>query len=189
MQSALIVSSSTVLTELFTEMLAQTSIDEFVVVKTCGEARRLLIERSFDLCIINSPLPDETGFRLSTDIIGSKCNQVILVLKQEIAAEIAEKVEDYGVFTVEKPLSKPTFWTALKMASAAFNRLNRVRSETDRLKKKLDELKLISRAKILLIEKENLTEEEAHKRIEKEAMDYRLSRVQVAMDIINLYEE
>ena len=189
MQSALIVSSSAVLTGLFTEMLAQTSIDEPVIVKTCGEARRLLIERSFDLCIINSPLLDETGFKFSTDIIGTKCNQVILVLKQEIAAEIAEKVEDYGVFVVEKPLSKPTFWTALKMASAAFNRLNRVRTENDRLKQKLEDLKLVTRAKILLIEKEGLTEEEAHKKIEKEAMDYRLTREQVARDIINIYED
>ena len=189
MQSALIVSSSKVLTDLFVEMLAQMSFEEPVIVKTCGDARRLLIERSFDLCIINSPLPDETGFRLSTDIIGAKSNQVILVLRQEIAAEIAEKVEDYGVFTVEKPLSKPTFWTALKMANAAFNRLSRVRTETDKLKQKLEDLKCVSRAKILLIEKEGLTEEEAHKKIEKEAMDYRLSRVQVALDIINLYEE
>lgn len=189
MQSVLIVSSSTVLTDLFTEMLTQLSTDEPVIVKTCGEARRMLIERSFDLCIINSPLPDETGFRLSTDVIGTKCNQVILVLKQEIAAEIAEKVEDYGVFTVEKPLSKPTFWTALKMASAAFNRLNRVRTENDRLRQRLEDLKIISRAKILLIEKDGLSEEEAHKKIEKVAMDYRLSRVQVALDIIGLYEE
>lgn len=189
MQKALIVSSGEVLTGLFVEMLAEMTEEEPVIVKTCGEARRMLIDRSFDLCIVNAPLPDETGFRFSTDVIGTKCNQVILVLKQELLAEVSDKVEDYGVFTVGKPLSKTTFWTALKMANAAYNRLNRVRDENDRLKRKLDELKLLSRAKILLVEKEGLSEEEAHKKIEKEAMDYRLTRVQVAKDIINLYED
>ena len=189
MQKALIVSSGEVLTEVFVEMLAQTTEEEPVIVKTCGEARRLLIDRSFDLCVVNAPLPDETGFKFSTDVIGAKCNQVILVLKQEILAEVADKVEDYGVFTVGKPLSKTTFWTALKMANAAYNRLNRVRDENDRLKKKLDELKLVSRAKILLVEYEDLTEEEAHKRIEQEAMSSRRTRAEIARSIINVYED
>lgn len=189
MQKALIVSSGEVLTGLFVEMLAEITEEEPIIVKTCGEARRLLIDRSFDLCVVNAPLPDETGFKFSTDVIGIKCNQVILVLKQEILAEIADKVEDYGVFTVGKPLTKTTFWTVLKMANASFNRLNRFQSENDRLKRKLDELKYVSRAKILLVEKEGLTEEEAHKKIEKTAMDYRLTRLEVAKDYIDLYEE
>lgn len=189
MLSTLIVSSSDVMTNFFTKMLAEITYDEPVITTTCGEARRILVERGFDLCIINSPLPDETGYKLSTDVIGSKVNQVILVLKHEIAAEIAEKVEDYGVFTVEKPLPRATFWAALKMASAAYKRLNAFRNENERLKQKLADVKLVNRAKCLLIEKEGLSEEDAHKKIEQDAMRYRLSRVRVAQEIINQYEE
>lgn len=189
MLSTLIVSASKVMTDFFIEMLARISYDEPIVVKTCGDARRLLVERSFDLCIINSPLADETGYKLATDIIGAKANQVILVLKQDVACEIAAKVEDYGVFTVEKPISSATFWTALKMASAAYRRLNAVRNENEQLRRKLSDLKLINRAKCLLIEKEGITEDEAHKKIEQESMRYRLSRTRIAMDIINQYDE
>lgn len=189
MLSALIVSASKSMTDFFIGMLARITYEEPVTVKTCGEARRILVERPFDLCIINSPLPDETGYKLSTDIIGAKANQVILVLKQDVSYEISAKVEDYGVFTVEKPVSSVTFWTALKMAAASYRRLNAVENENENLKRKLNELKLINRAKCLLIEKENLTEEEAHKKIERDAMWYRLSKVRIADEIINQYED
>ncbi len=189
MLSTLIVSASKVMTDFFIETLAGISYDEPTVVKTCGDARRLLVERAFDLCIINSPLTDETGYKLATDIIGAKVNQVILVLKQDIACEIAAKVEDYGVFTVEKPVSGATFQTALKMAGAAYRRFNAFRNENEQLKRKLSDLKLINRAKCLLIEKEGLSEDEAHKKIEQEAMRYRLSRTRIAAEIINQYDE
>ena len=169
-------------------MLAEMTYDEPIVTTTCGEARRVLVERAFDLCIINAPLPDETGYKLSTDIIGSKVNQVILVLKREVAAEVTEKVEDYGVFTVEKPISVATFWSALKMASAAYKRLNAVRNENERLRQQLMDVKLVNRAKCLLIEKEGLSEDDAHKKIEQDAMRYRLSRTRIAREIINQYE-
>ena len=189
MLSVLIVSASKVMTDFFVEMLAQITYEEPVTVKTCGEARRLFVERSFDLCIINAPLTDETGYKLSTDVIGEKANQVILVLKQDVAAEISAKVEDYGVFTVEKPLSRTTFWTALKMASAAYRRLNAVKNENAQLRQKLSDIKLINRAKCLLIEKEGCTEEDAHKKIEQDSMRYRLTRTRIALEIINQYEE
>jgi len=59
--------------------------------------------------------------------------------------------------------------------------------ESAKLEKKLEELKTISRAKLLLIINEDLTEEEAHKQIEKSAMDLRISRYQMAKDIIKKY--
>ena len=75
------------------------------------------------------------------------------------------------------------------MAAASYRRLNAVENENENLKRKLNELKLINRAKCLLIEKENLTEEEAHKKIERDAMRYRLSKVRIADEIINQYED
>ena len=173
----------------FREDLAKLNIEETHVVKTAGEARRILIERIFDLLVINAPLSDENGVRLAVDCIGNKANQVILMVKREYADEIASKVEDYGIFTVEKPLSHSAFWLALKMTSAAFNRTRSFISENDRLKKSLADIRLVNRAKCLLIEKLDLSEEQAHREMEKLAMDERIEKVELAKRIIKQYED
>ena len=173
----------------FREDLAKLNIEETHVVKTAGEARRILIERVFDLLVINAPLSDENGVRLAADVIGNKANQVILMVKREYADEIASKVEDYGIFTVEKPLSHASFWLALKMTSAAFNRTRSFINENDRLRKSLADIRLINRAKCLLIEKLGLSEEDAHHEMEKLAMDERLEKVELAKTIIKKYED
>ena len=57
-----------------------------------------------------------------------------------------------------------------------------------RLYSKLEELQLISRAKAVLIEYLKLTEPQAHRYIEKQAMDLGLTRPQVALNILKTYE-
>lgn len=42
-------------------MLNSASIGHIVTLKSCGEAKRLLMERDFDLVIINAPLRDKWG--------------------------------------------------------------------------------------------------------------------------------
>lgn len=61
--------------------------------------------------------------------------------------------------------------------------------ETQKLRKKLDEIRLIDRAKCVLIEYEHLTERQAHRYLEKQAMDGRLSRRDVAVSLLREYEE
>ena len=64
LDSVLIVSSSNKAREFFIEVLSQNSYGEVVTVTNGGEARRLLVERIFDLCIINSPLIDDLEMNL-----------------------------------------------------------------------------------------------------------------------------
>lgn len=189
MRTVLVVTPNLQDLEWFKEDLAKLNIEEIFGVKTSSEARRYLIERTCDLLVINAPLSDENGIRLAVDVIGSKANQVILMVKREYADEVSAKVEDFGIFTVEKPLSHPAFWLALKMTSAAFNRTQSFISENDRLKKSLADIRLINRAKCLLIEKMGLSEEAAHKEMEKQAMDHRLEKVELAKKIIETFED
>ena len=173
----------------FREDLAKLNIEEIAHSGTSSEARRYLIERTVDLLVINAPLSDENGLRLAVDTIGDKANQVILMVRREYAEDVAEKVEDYGIFTVEKPISHAAFWLALKLTSAAFNRTRIVINENDRLKKSLADIKLVNRAKCLLIEKLGLSEEAAHREMEKLAMDTRLEKAELAKRIIKQYED
>ena len=52
----------------------------------------------------------------------------------------------------------------------------------------MEDMKIINRAKLLLITCLNMTEQEAHRYLEKQAMDMRMSKMQIAMQVIKTYE-
>lgn len=67
-------------------------------------------------------------------------------------------------------------------------RLRAVRRENERLRCTIDDLKLVDRAKCALIQYLNMTEADAHRFIEKQAMNKRVSKRDVALEILKTYE-
>jgi len=67
----------------------------------------------------------------------------------------------------------------------SLKRFRIINKEKNRLLRQVDDIKKIDRAKCLLIQHNNMTEEQAHKYLEKKAMDSRLTRREVADKIIN----
>ena len=64
----------------------------------------------------------------------------------------------------------------------------RLMEENKKLKNKIRDIKLIDRAKLTLIQYLNMSEEESHRYIEKQAMDRRITKVEVAKNILKIYE-
>lgn len=188
MERALIVCDSVKGTEFYKGFLKENGIIDIVVSDNGPEAKRKLLDYDFDVCIINTPISGETGEQLSIDMAEKNICQVILFVKAEKIEEITERVEDYGIITVSKPINKQLFWQALKLARVAQRRINMAHKESAKLEQKLEDMKLVSRAKLLLISHLGLTEEGAHKYIEKQAMDLRLTRVEVAKEVIKQYD-
>ena len=188
MESALIVSCTEKSTSFFIEMLNAASCDQIVTLQSCGEARRRLLTRSFDLVIINAPLIDESGESLSRYISSTGVSQAILVVKSEFFDAVSAVCEDDGVLVVAKPVNKAVFWSALKLAQASGARIARMRDENSKLKQKIEDIRLIDRAKCILISYLNMSEQDAHRYIEKQAMDMRLSKRVIAEGILKTYE-
>ncbi|NMA34201.1 MAG: response regulator [Clostridiaceae bacterium] len=188
MDSALIISYSNKVADSLAEILAQASVADITTLSNGGEARRMLIEKEFDLYIINTPLPDEFGESLALNIASKGINVVILLVKAEFYDEISARVEDYGVITVAKPISRTLFWNALKLAIAAHKKLKAIHNENTKLVQKIEDIRIIDRAKCVLVSRFSLTEPEAHRYIEKKAMDSRMTRRKVAEEILVMYE-
>ena len=184
MDRALIVCDNEKGTAFYKSFLKENGYVDMVDVTSGAMAKRAMLDYDFDICIINGPIGGSSGEELSIDIAEKNICQVILFVKAERLEEISAQVEDYGVITVSKPINKQLFWQALKLAKVAQRRLNMAHKENVKLEKKLEEMKTISRAKILLMVKENITESEAHRLIEKQAMDRRMSKIDVANVII-----
>lgn len=188
MDSALIISSSEKSAASLAEMLVQASVTDITTISNGGEARRMMIDKDFDLYIINTPLPDEFGESLALHIASKETSEVILIVKSELFDEVSDRVEDYGVITIAKPISKSLFWNALKLASATHKKIKAMHSENMKLIQKIEDIRIIDRAKCILISRLSLSEPEAHRYIEKQAMDLRITRRKVAEEILRIYE-
>ena len=77
---------------------------------------------------------------------------------------------------------------AVKLAQAANRRIMGLQRQNNILQQKIDDIRLVDRAKCALIQYRLLTEPEAHKYIEREAMDSRRTRREVAQAILRMYE-
>lgn len=188
MNSVLIVSSSDKGRVFFEEILSHNTYKDLIIANNGIEARKFLNEREFDLCIINTPLSDEFGSDLSMYLIGETMMQVMLIVKSELADELSSKVEKYGVFVIAKPINRQVILNALKFIRVATNRIKGLKSENVQLQKKIEDIRYIDRAKCVLIEYLKMTEIEAHKFIEKQSMDMRITKKEVASRILKTYE-
>lgn len=80
-----------------------------------------------------------------------------------------------------------TLLQALSWMSSARERLRKLEAKTASVEERMEEIRIINRAKCLLISALTMTEQEAHRYIEKNAMDNCISKKEAAENIIKLY--
>lgn len=185
--SVLVVSSSEAFNNATRQLLSPSDYQPVHFTSNISEAKRYLVERSFDFVIINSPLPDDNGTRFAIDCCRSMTTAVLLLARNDVYAEIHNKVVSYGVFTLPKPTSKPIMVQALDWLTSARERLRKLEKKTLSVEERMEEIRIVNRAKILLVSELQMTEPEAHRYIEKQAMDACVSKREIAEGIIKTY--
>jgi response regulator NasT len=188
MESALIVSCEEKDTVFFTELLNAASIRHIASIKSVCGAEKFILQEDFDLVIVNAPLRDESGEKFSVRVASKGGSQVFLLVKNDIFNSVSAVCGEDGVFTISKPVDKAVFLSALSLAKSAQNRIKRIQNENAQLKKKIEDIRVIDRAKCMLISIMKMSEQEAHRYIEKQAMDMRSAKRIVAEGILKLYE-
>ena len=152
-----------------------------------SDARRKLLELPVDILIVDSPLPDEHGVMFADSF--SETNMGILLLVQnDMYEQASSQVEEEGIVTLPKPVSPEMFYTACRMVSAMTFKIQKMENEKKTLQDKMQDIRIVNKAKWLLIENEKMSEADAHKHIEKLSMDRRRSRREIAEEIIEEYE-
>lgn len=185
--SVLVVSSSKAFNNATFELLPTSDYEPVCFTSNVSEAKRYLTERAFDFVIINSPLPDESGARFAIDCCRSMTTAVLLLVRAEFYAEVHDKVVSHGVFTLSKPTSKTLMTQALDWLSSTRERLRKLEKKTLSVEERMEEIRIVNRAKLLLVSELNMTEPEAHRYIEKQAMDNCVSKRDIAEGIIKTY--
>lgn len=185
--SILIVSATDSFTSAFTNLLPEARYNPVYNVTSISIAKRVLAEKTFDFVIINAPLPDDPGTCFAIDICTNKQSVVLLLVKSDIQPDIHDKVAEYGVFTLPKPISKATIIYALNWLESARERLRQFEKKSISIEDKMTEIRLVNKAKWLLISQLHMSEPDAHRYLEKQAMDRCTSKKNIAEEIIKTY--
>lgn len=154
-----------------------------------ASARRCLLEQPYDIVVISAPLPDEFGSRLALHVADSSAAGVLLLVNAEHYPDISARLSPYGILTLQKPTTPQLILQSLQLLCGTRERLRKMEQKTATIEEKMAEIRLVNRAKWLLIDHEGLSEQEAHRLIEKQAMDRCVTRRAVAQQIIARYQQ
>ena len=185
--STLIVSTTPSFASFASELLIQDSFYPVKKVSSVTEARHALSIRSYDVLIVNYPLLDETGLELSMEMSRDCSSVVLMMVPATMYGDVETKTRGSGVFLLKKPVSLLTLSQSLSWLRSASDRVRSVQSGRVKLEEKIDEIRLVTRAKLILMENLKMTEDEAHKYITHEAMDRCMSKREVANTILNTW--
>lgn len=186
--SVLLVSASAKFNTAIMLLLPVTDYWPVSVAKSVAEARRFLLDSPCDIVVINSPLPDDSGMGLAMDLCAASGAGVLLLVKSEVFDDVYAKVVPYGVVTLQKPTSLQMVSQSLRVLCATRERLRQLEAKQVTVQEKIEEIRLVNRAKWLLIENLHLAEPDAHRYVEKQAMDLRISKREAAECIIQSYQ-
>lgn len=187
--SVLVVSASEKMDESFRKLLPVSRYSLVTFVTSISAAKRAVLNTFYDFVIINTPLPDDFGVNFATELCQKKSSVCLLLVRNELYEKINHQATPYGVFTVAKPTSSANMEQALRWLAATRERLIHADQKTDSIEAKMNEIRIVNRAKWLLIENMQMTEAEAHRFIEKQAMDHCVSKRSIAEDILKTYQK
>ncbi len=170
----------------FKKILPFESFDPILKANNSSEAKRFLLTNTVDILIIDAPLTDEFGIDLAQEYSQTSLG-ILIMVNSSLYEQVSYRVEDLGIYTIIKPNSTENMYSAVKLLSAMHKKLAKMETKTKKLQEKMQDIKIINQAKIILIQKLNMSEESAHYYIEKQAMDTRLPKSKVAENIIRTY--
>lgn len=154
------------------------------------EAMDIFMSDAPALAVIN--LPSQSALEeleLPVSLVKNHRTGILILCSKEQYDSISEKVDDLGILVLARPTHPQMVLGAVKLLYTVYLSLSSLMEKTISLQNKYDDIRLINRAKLILIERFKMTELEAHKYIEKQAMDSCTTRRKVAEKIIRTYED
>ena len=185
--SVLLVSAAKTVNTALLPFLSGERFEPVTVVDTVAKAQRRMVDRDFDLVIINAPLPDEFGRRFAIDVCTDSDRVALLMVRTDIYDELRTAMTPHGVLVARRPMEVSVLSQLLDVMCTVRERLRRIRKKTMTLEEKMEEIRFVNRAKWALIRSCGMTEEDAHRYIQKQAMDLCLSKRETAENILRTY--
>ena len=171
---ALLVSSSEAQTQRISALLTRARIVPF---DHAGSAQQA------------EPIAGSSGRELALQLKKRHCMAVLLLAAPEHAGTDAALLEQSGVLVLPNDAPESLIVQTIRLLTAVRIQLEQMQHKTEKLEAKVADIRIINRAKLLLVQHLQMTETEAHKYIEKQAMDTSMRRRTIAENIIRTYED
>ncbi len=137
-----------------------------------------------DLIFMDVKMPELNGIEASHEINSNNPVPIILLTVKDDRNTI-EKAKSAGVMAyLVKPFNKKELVPNIEIAIKRFQEFKKMKNENADLKAKLNARKTIEKAKGILMEKLNVKEQEAFRKIQTTAMDKHTSMKAIAESII-----
>jgi response regulator NasT len=143
----------------------------------CPGALELVQRAGADVAIVSSDLPDGDAIAVAAETTSRACCPVVLLGRDATPDLVARALRAGVMGFLLKPLRRRQLAPTLDLAVARFH-------EARRLKRALEDRKVIERAKGRLMDLEGLGEDEAYRRLRTAAMNTRRPLVEVARELL-----
>lgn len=186
---ALLVSSSEAQTQRISALLTRARIVPFDHAGSARQALEQFDAGGIDGVLIAEPIAGSSGRELALQLKKRHCMAVLLLAAPEHADADAALLEQSGVLVLPNDAPESLIVQTIRLLTAVRIQLEQMQHKTEKLEAKVADIRIINRAKLLLVQHLQMTETEAHKYIEKQAMDTSMRRRTIAENIIRTYED
>lgn len=148
------------------------------------QAEQMAREQKPEVCIFDVKMPLKDGVDAAQAVTEDGIAPVILLTAYS-DPDLIERATNAGVFGyLVKPFKPSDLPPAIEVARSRFMHSLKLSEEVGSLESKLEQRKTIEKAKGKLMERDGITESEAYRRIQTQAMNDRTSMNAVAEKII-----
>lgn len=160
---------------------------DFAVVGEAADGQKALeLTRSLkpDVVIMDIKMPVMDGLDAAKIISEEKIAPVVLLTAYS-QKDLVERAKAAGVFAyLVKPFQESDLMPAIEIAIARYLEQQDLESTLGNLEQKLEVRKIVDRAKGILMDKYNMSEADAFRRIQQQSMNQRRSMKEIAEAIV-----
>ncbi len=188
MSRAIIISDFEKETALFSKILNKCCIDKIDTASEKDLTSTVMSETEPDLLILKLSENIKGSLLLLNEIADRTAACIMILCSEQNYSTVCETSEQHGICVLKEGTSDEIIIHSAKLLLSQRTRLLKAMNRSEALQTEINESKIINRAKCVLIQYLKLTEAQAHKHIEKQAMDTRRSKLEVARSILITYE-
>jgi AmiR/NasT family two-component response regulator len=148
------------------------------------QAVDLIVKLKPDMAILDIKMPDMDGLE-AAKAIASQYPIPVILLTAYSERTLAERAIEAGVFAyLMKPVSEEDLLPTILLARSRFQEFQDLRKGMSDLKEALETRKVVERAKGILMERRNLSEAEAFRRMQIQSQNENKKLAEIAQAII-----
>lgn len=141
-----------------------------------------------DICVIDFNMIGMNGHQLAEVLVLDRILPVIVMVSPADIQHFTNLKNEVYFEYIMKPINKNILVNTIKMMTKSCAYVSKLERELKSLKKQLKNEDIVNKAKLLLMDKLKISENEAYKKIQVLSMNKGISKINIAKDILSRYK-